>query len=76
MGVVCVSVAQFFSSRSGGLVGDENELVLDCYRLARWYHQSPEIFLAMPLDEVQVHLRRTIDLAEIMQRQQSADNDG
>ena len=45
-----------FSSRSGGMVGDEEDMVLDCYRLARWYHQSPEVFLNMPLDEVRLHL--------------------
>jgi hypothetical protein len=56
------------------LVGDENDLVLDCYRLARWYHQSPELFLAMPIDDVQIHLRRTFELAEIMRRQQAIDD--
>ncbi len=76
MGVVRVPAARFFSSRSGRLVGDENDLVLDCYRLARWYHQSPDIFLNMPLDDVRMHLIRTIELAEIMRRQQSADDDG
>jgi hypothetical protein len=58
------------------LVGDENDLVLDCYRLARWYHQSPDVFLNMPLDEVRTHLIRTIELADIMRRQQSAGDDG
>jgi hypothetical protein len=50
--------------------------VLDCYRLARWYHQPPDIFLNMPLDEVRIHLERTIELAEIMRRQKSASDDG
>jgi len=58
------------------LVGDEKDLILDCYRLAREYHQSPEVFLNMPLDEVQLHLSRTIELAEIRRRQQQiADSD-
>jgi hypothetical protein len=44
-------------------------LVLDCYRLARFYHTSPETFLNMTLGEVQLHLYRTIQLTRIMQRE-------
>jgi hypothetical protein len=59
------------------MVGDEEDMVLDCYRLARWYHQSPEVFLSMPLDEVRLHLVRTLRLAALMrQTQQSNDDDG
>jgi hypothetical protein len=60
------------------LVGDEEDLVLDCYRLARWYHQAPDTFLAMPIDEVRVHMNRTLRLADLMRRrsgQQSTDDD-
>ena len=72
-----VSAAEFFSTRSGRLVGDEKDLVLDCYRLARWYHQSPDVFLNMPIDDVHAHLRHTIELAELMRQQQAAaDDDG
>ena len=56
------------------MVGDEEDLVLDCYRLARWYYQSPEVFLNMPLDEVRIHLVRTLKLAAIMRRQQQAED--
>jgi hypothetical protein len=56
------------------LVGDEADLVLDCYRLARWYHQSPDVFLNMPLDDVRMHLNHTLRLAELM-RQKSTDED-
>jgi hypothetical protein len=49
--------------------------VLDCYRLARFYHVSPTIFLEMGLSEVRIHLERTIDLAHIMSRE-SAPDDG
>jgi hypothetical protein len=41
------------------LVGGEEEIILDCYRLARWYHVSPEVFLSMPLSEVELHRHRT-----------------
>ena len=49
--------------------------MLDCYRLARWYRQSPTTFLEMPLSEVLMHLERTYQLASLM-RQQTEDDDG
>jgi len=55
------------------LVGDEDRLVLDCYWLAQWYHQSPEHFLAMPITEVQLHIMRTQQIAEL--RRQHAERD-
>lgn len=57
------------------MVGSESNLVLDCYRLARWYHQSPDVFLSMPLSEVRTHMIRTIELANIMRREAGADQD-
>ena len=57
------------------MVGDENEIILDCYRLARHYHQSPTVFLDMPISEVRLHLERTLQLMDKMQ-QNAADNDG
>jgi hypothetical protein len=49
------------------LVGGENESVLDCYRLARWYHVNPEVFLSMPLSRIAEHLSRTDQLAAAQQ---------
>jgi len=49
------------------MVGDEERLVLDCYRLARWYHQSPEAFLDMPIDDVRIHMDRTLRLRSLME---------
>jgi hypothetical protein len=51
------------------LVASDENLVLDCYRLARFYHTSPDLFLNMTLSEVQLHLYRTIQLTRIMQRE-------
>jgi hypothetical protein len=48
---------------------DEN-VILDCYRLARFYHQSPELFLAMSVSEVRLHLARTMELARLMRIEQ------
>ena len=47
-------------------------MILDCYRLARWYHVSPDVFLAMPVTEVTLHLRRT---AQLDRQQQSIGDD-
>jgi hypothetical protein len=70
-----VSAAQFFSSGSFGLVGEDDNIVLDSYRLARWYRQSPEVFLAMPLSEVRIHMMRTVQLAALMRAEASPDGD-
>jgi hypothetical protein len=64
--------SKFFSARSTGLVGDEDEIILDCYRLARWFHVSPEVFLQMPLSEVRIHMKRSADLDR---KQQPVDDD-
>ena len=44
--------------------------MIDCYRLAHWYKQNPEIFLTIPLSMVRLHIRRTVQLWEIMAREQ------
>jgi hypothetical protein len=55
------------------LVDAAEDLVLDCYWLARWYHQSPEHFLQMPISAVQVHMRRT---QQIIDRMKPPEEDG
>jgi hypothetical protein len=59
----------------GGLIGVDaaERLVLDCYWLARWYHQSPEHFLAMPLSDIRRHVLRTHQMTQEIER---ADDDG
>jgi hypothetical protein len=47
-------------------------MVLDCYWLARWYHQSPEHFLSMPISVVAVHMSRT---QQIIERMRPAEDD-
>ena len=39
-------------------------LILNCYKLASYYHLDPRIFLDMPISEVQLHLRRTIEVEQ------------
>jgi hypothetical protein len=40
----------------------DDGMILDCYRLASYYHIDPRIFLDMPMSEVELHLRRTAQL--------------
>jgi hypothetical protein len=44
--------------------------LMDCYRLARFYSQSPEHFLAMTLSQIDRHMVRTIKLIEEMRKQE------
>jgi len=44
-------------------LADTESVVLDCYRLARWYQQSPDVFLSMPLSHVKLHMYRSLQLA-------------
>lgn len=54
-------------------IGDGGDaFVLDCYWLARWYHQCPDVFLSMPISHVQSHLFYTQRIGEI--RQQANDD--
>jgi hypothetical protein len=54
-------------------IGEDEDLILDCYRLARWYRQNPEIFLAMPLSQVRLHMERTLRLRRLMHRDSDED---
>jgi hypothetical protein len=40
----------------------DDDIVLDCYRLASYYHLDPRTFLDMPISEVYGHLRRTAEV--------------
>jgi hypothetical protein len=55
------------------LVGASAEdLVLDCYWLAQWYHQNPEVFLAMPLSQMQLHMARSQQIFRMRAAAQAA----
>jgi len=58
------------------LVGVDDTIILDCYRLAKYYSTSPDVFLNMPIGEVQLHLYRTFQLARMMRREAEAESDG
>ena len=57
------------------MVASDENMILDCYRLARWYHVSPEVFLNMPFSDVHLHLYRTLQLTNIMKREAEAVRD-
>jgi hypothetical protein len=59
----------------GGLVlGDEDDTILNCYWLARWYHQSPEHFLSMRVSDVRLHMVRTAQMIERMQQERDGND--
>lgn len=43
-------------------------MILDCYRLAEFYKQHPDVFLMMSLDDVKLHAYRTAQLIERRKR--------
>jgi hypothetical protein len=47
-------------------------MILDAYRLAKHFHTSPEVFLAMPISEMRLHMDRA---AELDRRRQPVDDD-
>lgn len=51
-----------------------NDLVIDCYRLAKFYQVSPTIFLEMGLSEVLTHLEWTIELQHQQKRESQSDD--
>jgi hypothetical protein len=46
--------------------------VLDAYRLAHFYGQNPEVFLAMPLTDLSDHMANTIRLRAVQSRERAA----
>jgi hypothetical protein len=46
-------------------------MILDCYRLAEFYHQHPDVFLNMPVEDVRTHAMRTAQLIERRRRSES-----
>jgi hypothetical protein len=53
--------------------GGDDDVVLDCYWLAKWYGQNPEIFLNLRCSDVRRHMLRTSQLSERMERDRADD---
>ena len=58
------------------MVAADNSIIIDCYRLAKYYCCSPEVFLRMPFSDVKLHLERTMELADMMRREREVGDDG
>jgi len=54
------------------LGSNSEDVVLDCYRLAKHYHLDPRIFLAMTISEIEQHMYRT---GQIEQMRRAAEDD-
>ena len=50
--------------------GPIEDVILDCYRLAKQYGIDPDIFLNKPLSVVQRHMNWTAKLVEMQQPQE------
>ena len=59
-----MEAGSFFYS---GLVVDN--LILDCYRLAKHYSRDPDEFLNKPISAIQRHMKWTAKLIEIQHPQ-------
>lgn len=51
-----------------GPVGNSSvdDVILDCYRLAKYYGNDPDVWLAKPLSEVRLHLKWTGQLSKLL----------
>jgi hypothetical protein len=41
------------------------DIILDCYRLAKYYGRHPDDFLTLPLSSIRRHMRWTSKLIEV-----------
>jgi len=49
-----------------------DDIILDCYRLAKHYSVDPDVFMKKPLSVIKKHLSWT---AKLIEAQQSTDDD-
>lgn len=52
---------------------DPEELIINCYRLAHYYHQRPDVFTEMPLSQVNTHIKYTVRLIEMQNEARGED---
>lgn len=53
--------------------GTLDSVVLDCYRLAKFYGRDPDDFLDKPISAIQRHMKWTAQLIETQQQQDNSD---
>ena len=54
---------------------DENEFILNCYRLADRYHMDPDKLLDMPMSRVAMHVYYTVKLIDAQMRARGGKSD-
>jgi hypothetical protein len=54
---------------------DPEELILNCYRLANRFHQNPDVFLSMPISDIDRHIHYTVRLIELREESQRDTDD-
>lgn len=54
---------------------DPEELILNCYRLAQRFHQNPDVFLSMPVSDIDRHIRYTVMLIDLREAAQRDEDD-
>jgi hypothetical protein len=52
-----------------------DDIILNCYRLADRYHQSPDHFLEMPISQVDRHIKWTVKLIRAQESARREDDD-
>jgi hypothetical protein len=59
------------------LVVDQDNIILNCYRLADRFHQNPEVFINLPLSRLAMHIKYTVKLidAQNWERRRRRDED-
>jgi hypothetical protein len=56
--------------------GSVDDIILDCYRLAKFYSTDPEVWLAKPLSAIRHHMVWTAKLSDkLAQERRSAQED-
>ena len=55
--------------------GSVDDLVIDCYRLARFYSVEPDVWLAKPLSAIRRHMKWTAKLSEKLAEERRAQED-
>ena len=54
---------------------DQDELILNCYRLADRFKLNPDVFLSMPITDIGRHIHYTVKLTELQREAQSGSDD-
>jgi hypothetical protein len=50
------------------------DVILDCYRLAKFYSRNPKEFLEMPISQIGRHLSWTAKLVDLMKPAEEDDD--